>query len=119
MSTRCKALRSGVRHQLHHVGLLVMSQGFSRKPRTMARRDGTWLYKAVSSETLPGKESRGEAVRGSEQRYSARLKLGLYHEGLAEMGDGLSRRPTAMARQDGAWDDTATSSVTLGGRTSH
>ena len=72
-----------------------MSQGFSRKPRTMARRDGAWLYKAVSSETLPGKESRGEAVRGSEQRYSARLKLGLYHEGLAEMGDGLSRRPTA------------------------
>ena len=63
----------------------------------MARRDGAWLYKAVSSETLPGKESRGKAVGGSEQRCSAKLKPGLHHEGLAEMGDGLSRRPTAMA----------------------
>ena len=42
-------------HQLHHVGLLVMGQGFARKPRTMAKRDGAWLYKAVSSVTLGGR----------------------------------------------------------------
>ena len=58
-----------------------------------------WRCGAPNSVTLTGKEARGKAVRGSEQRYRARLKLGLHHGGLAEMRDGLSRRPTAMAQK--------------------
>ena len=41
-----------------------MSQGFSRKPRTMAKRDGAWDDTAVSSDTLGGGATHRVAVPG-------------------------------------------------------
>ena len=103
----------GVRHQLHHVGLLAVGDGLSRRPTAMEKRE------VITSR-------RGSQITGEEigigwtvlvvdrqrwvcdttlriaERLGARKKPRLHREGLPRMKDGLSRRPTAMATKQTA-----------------
>ena len=73
-----KARRGAVRHQLHHVGLLVMVDGLIRRPTAMEKREDT--------------SRRVKSNNGGRNR---------------DLLDGLGRRPTAMGmRYDTAHSGT-------------